>query len=563
MNNYFVFIALFSLSLQAARHDFVTRELLAHQRPNQPPLRKKARFVLAHLIQGPKRTCSVNNEAFHELFPLLESCYTLPGAWGLVALARYYNAPTTKISHLQKQQARIQDLLANKEQLDTLVQTFSALAPHQEAITLLLDEHNQLYSPLVETLFYGGSFHMTAQPYKTECIGLGIAAACTGIQGHLYSEFFAGTEVDMQNPTSFYFSKLSLISNIAMLLLGAGILGKVVLEKKDLLKVLTKHLLCLKPLLTHAQTVHNTLLEFDSFRQITTTLQQLLQALDPLKTQQPLEQIPFLLTNLPTLGLLIQTLAECEMYSGLAQTMHTAKTPWCFTQFKKQERPLLSFDNGFYPLVSNPSLASLSFGESVDSRGALITGANATGKSVILKTALAVCLMSQTFGIAPAGAATLTPFKHIACLAHQADSLTRNTSLFESEVKMMTNLIKKVTNNKTRGATLFVCDELFTSTDPQSGQALAYECAHYLSTFPHICSLFATHYEKMTALEAATNGVFCNYYTEKNNAGVYSFSRGISRQESGFTLCSNAHMPETFMAYASEVWRQTATTDPA
>ncbi|MCS7313368.1 MAG: Smr/MutS family protein, partial [Acidobacteria bacterium] len=98
----------------------------------------------------------------------------------------------------------------------------------------------------------------------------------------------------------------------------------------------------------------------------------------------------------------------------------------------------------------------------------IITGPNAGGKTVVLKTVGLMVLMAQAGLPVPAGAGTRLPcFSHVMADIGDQQDLAQNLSTFASHVR---RLIPMLTTPVRRG--LFLIDELGTGTDPAEGAAL-------------------------------------------------------------------------------------------
>jgi len=110
----------------------------------------------------------------------------------------------------------------------------------------------------------------------------------------------------------------------------------------------------------------------------------------------------------------------------------------------------------------------------------IITGPNAGGKTVALKTVGLIVLMAQAGLPVPTDEGTVLPcFSHVMADIGDQQDLAQNLSTFASHVR---RLVPMLTTPVRRG--LFLIDELGTGTDPAEGAALGTAVLEYLRRQP-------------------------------------------------------------------------------
>lgn len=122
---------------------------------------------------------------------------------------------------------------------------------------------------------------------------------------------------------------------------------------------------------------------------------------------------------------------------------------------------------GKYPLIKNSIPLDFEIGENY--RGLIITGPNAGGKTVVLKTIGLLTLGVQSgFHIEAEEGTELSVFKKLFVDIGDDQSVENALSTFSSHIKNLAEIIKESTK-----ATLLLFDEIGSGTEPNEGSALA------------------------------------------------------------------------------------------
>ena len=122
---------------------------------------------------------------------------------------------------------------------------------------------------------------------------------------------------------------------------------------------------------------------------------------------------------------------------------------------------------GKYPLIKNSIPLDFEIGENY--RGLIITGPNAGGKTVVLKTIGLLTLAVQSgFHIEAEEGTELSVFKKLFVDIGDDQSVENALSTFSSHIKNLAEIIKESTT-----ATLLLFDEIGSGTEPNEGSALA------------------------------------------------------------------------------------------
>ena len=215
-------------------------------------------------------------------------------------------------------------------------------------------------------------------------------------------------------------------------------------------------------------------------------------------------------------------LGELDALLSMATLMQEAKKDtashaYVFTQFldrNQKDKPYIKLQDMWNPFVS----ASVAVGNSVEMDAAggvsniILTGPNAGGKSTFLTGVTTSLLLSQTFGIAPAKKAVITPFDKINTYIDIADDIAAGKSLFMAEVERAQKHIQILDRRKQGEFAFSIFDEPFSGTNPTEGAAAEYSILEAMADYPDTLNIVATHYPLVMLLEKnAPKKGFANY----------------------------------------------------
>ena len=153
-----------------------------------------------------------------------------------------------------------------------------------------------------------------------------------------------------------------------------------------------------------------------------------------------------------------------------------------------------------HPLLSGDVVpVSLELGG--ESRVMLITGPNAGGKTVALKTVGLLALMAQSGLHVPADDAALPLFDGVYVDIGDQQSIEEALSTFSSHMQNLLRIMERTTADS-----LVLVDELGTSTDPEEGSALAQAIlSHFLEMGPLLVA--TTHHRGVALFVQETRGM--------------------------------------------------------
>lgn len=174
---------------------------------------------------------------------------------------------------------------------------------------------------------------------------------------------------------------------------------------------------------------------------------------------------------------------------------------------KLNNRGYINIINGKHPLIQKDAAVAMNFEIGKDYRGIVITGPNAGGKTVVLKTVGLLSLMVQSgLDIIADEDTEMSVFEKIFVDIGDQQSIENSLSTFSSHIKNIADIMS-VSNF----STLVLLDEIGSGTEPNEGAALAIAI---LEEFYKLgCIIIAsTHYSEIKKFACA--------HPEFENAGM-------------------------------------------
>ena len=176
-----------------------------------------------------------------------------------------------------------------------------------------------------------------------------------------------------------------------------------------------------------------------------------------------------------------------------------------------------------HPLIDSRKVVPNSFVLNEEEPIIIISGPNAGGKTVSLKTVGLLTMMHQSGLALPIRKGQLGFFKHIYIDIGDNQSLSDNLSTFSAHISQIGEII-----NAVGGKDLVLLDELGTGTDPKEGEALAVEVTKHLEN-KHALAMISSHFAAMKEY-AFLSPKICNasmIFDEEHLSPTYIFKQGV------------------------------------
>lgn len=194
-----------------------------------------------------------------------------------------------------------------------------------------------------------------------------------------------------------------------------------------------------------------------------------------------------------------------------------------------------------------------------EQRFIIITGPNMSGKSTYCRSVALAAIMAQIGCFIPASQASMKVFDRVFARIGASDHLAGGQSTFMVEM----NEVATITNNATKDS-LIILDEVGRGTSTYDGLALATAITKYINEKINACTLFATHYHELTALEADAgikNYTVSVYEDDKDIIFMHKIIPGSASKSYGIHVAQKAGIPTAITKLANEVLMDLETND--
>jgi len=186
------------------------------------------------------------------------------------------------------------------------------------------------------------------------------------------------------------------------------------------------------------------------------------------------------------------------------------------------------------------SVVPVSFTLDDEKNAMVISGANAGGKTVVLKTTGLLALMAISGISVPARSARFPFYSSVLADIGDHQSLAANLSTFTSHAANIARMIELC-----EGPALVLLDEVGTGTDPEEGSALGVAVVDY---FRRVCSahvIATTHYSGLKMYAANEEGVLnaSVEFDEKTLRPTYRLLVGVAGASSGLEIARRFGVP--------------------
>ncbi|KKK13254.1 hypothetical protein P175DRAFT_0520052 [Aspergillus ochraceoroseus IBT 24754] len=193
----------------------------------------------------------------------------------------------------------------------------------------------------------------------------------------------------------------------------------------------------------------------------------------------------------------VRVVSQLDCLISLAKASSTLGEPSCRPVFVDDERSVLQFEELRHPCllssVDDFIPNDIQLGGSAPNID-LLTGANAAGKSTLLRMTCVAVIMAQIGCYLPCKSARLTPVDRIMSRLGANDNIFAAQSTFFVELSETKKILSEATPRS-----LVILDELGRGTSSYDGVAVAQAVLHHVATHIGALGFFATHYHSLAA----------------------------------------------------------------
>lgn len=236
---------------------------------------------------------------------------------------------------------------------------------------------------------------------------------------------------------------------------------------------------------------------------------------------------------------LVQALGTIDMYTSCAGLIQH-QSGWSFAQYVVSPTPIVQFDDLKHPQLMTAKHQHCCVGHDLNLGvpkhcHAIITGANAAGKSTFMTSVMIAALLAQSIGIVPAHQWTMTPFHKLISYIKVESDINAGKSLFQVELARTGRIIEQLhelasDTMRNHHALLGIDEAFFQSTQASTGTKLATNFLQELAVNPRVISVTVTHNRALTALESLMPTSFINLVARCQHAAdghkTYIVDRG-------------------------------------
>ncbi|KAF7906164.1 hypothetical protein EAF00_000443 [Botryotinia globosa] len=256
----------------------------------------------------------------------------------------------------------------------------------------------------------------------------------------------------------------------------------------------------------------------------------------------------------------MKVVAQLDCLVSLAAASSALGTTSCRPKFVDSERSVVEFEELRHPCVL-PNVTDF-IPNDVQLGGKLpninlLTGANAAGKSTILRMTCVAVIMAQLGCYVPAKSATLTPVDRIMSRLGANDNIFAAQSTFFVELSETKKILSEATSRS-----LVILDELGRGTSSYDGVSVAQAVLHHVASHIGCIGFFATHYHSL-ALEFDSHPEVINkrMAIEVDNESrsvlfLYKLENGVAEGSFGMHCASMCGIPRKVVDRAEVAARE-------
>ena len=185
----------------------------------------------------------------------------------------------------------------------------------------------------------------------------------------------------------------------------------------------------------------------------------------------------------------------------------------------------------------------------------LITGPNMSGKSTYLRQNAIILIMAQAGGFCPADEVKIGICDKLFCRVGSGDELAKGNSTFMVEMLETARILQNATNKS-----LVILDEIGRGTSTFDGMSIAWATIEHILEKIKCKTLFATHYNELSALKDQFKLLELNTFRVKEWKGdlvfLHEIIEGVAARSYGIQVAKMAGVPSQLTDRAENILRK-------
>ncbi|KAJ5675578.1 DNA mismatch repair protein msh6 [Penicillium macrosclerotiorum] len=261
----------------------------------------------------------------------------------------------------------------------------------------------------------------------------------------------------------------------------------------------------------------------------------------------------------------VRIVAQLDCLISLAKASASLGQPSCRPVFVDDQRSVLEFEELRHPCLLSSVEDFIPNDVHLGGKQAnidLLTGANAAGKSTVLRMTCVAVIMAQIGCYLPCKSARLTPVDRIMSRLGANDNIFAAQSTFFVELSETKKILSEATPRS-----LVILDELGRGTSSYDGVAVAQAVLHHIATHIGAMGFFATHYHSLASEfdghpEIAPKRMAIHVDdTERRVTFLYKLENGVAEGSFGMhcaSMCGISNKVIERAEVAAKQWEHTS-----
>ena len=220
-----------------------------------------------------------------------------------------------------------------------------------------------------------------------------------------------------------------------------------------------------------------------------------------------------------------------------------------FINLSKEQK--IHLHNARHPLIdSRKVIANTFILDDVEGRILILSGPNAGGKTVALKTiGLLTYLFLMGYPIHADSNSSISYFSELLIDIGDSQSINLDLSTFSGHMKSLAEILDKADSRS-----LVLIDELGIGTEPRTGEAIALASLDYFGTINSF-TVISSHYQSLKALGLSNKNMSVGSFAFdlEKNLPRYNFLKGIPGQSYGIELAKRMKVLDVVLNKAREI----------